>query len=158
MKGAPAMNRTRLTLLGLCAAVFAVMAFGASAAQANEWLILTSGGVLKTAAELPALVGGTLENNDASVLTTILGSKVKILCTAITLVSFKLEAGGILGSGGKIEFTGCKIFLEEEEAPECEAKSAGNPNGTIETNALKGELGLHGTKIVIKIKPVVGTV
>ncbi len=52
------MTRTRLGLLGLCAMVFGLMAFGATGAQAEvgaKWLILTLE-ESKTGAELHASV------------------------------------------------------------------------------------------------------
>ena len=151
------MTRSRLGLLGLCAAVFAVMAFNVASAQAaNEWLILTSGGVVKTAAELSPTIGGELEGSHGILLTNILGVPVEILCGEGTLIGVKLEAGGTLTNGGKVQFTECSVKLEGEEAPECEPHSAGKPVGTIESKAGKGELGLHEGKIITTITPSVG--
>jgi hypothetical protein len=149
------MIRTRLGLLGLCAVVLGVMAFSAGAAQAEPksvWLILTLNEKkevtgLKTGAELPAEVQGSLENNDGSLLSKIVGIKVKFLCTNATLVGVKLEGEGKLTEGGKVKFTGCATYLNEELAPECETHSAGQPVGTILSNEGKGLLVLHTFKI-----------
>jgi hypothetical protein len=122
------------------------MAFSAGAAQAEagaQWLILTSGGLTKTGQELSAGVLSTLENNDASLLTKIVGIKTRFLCTAGTLVGVKLESEGRITNGGKANFTGCVTYLNEELAPECTPKSPGAALETIETNATKGEIVLH---------------
>jgi hypothetical protein len=146
------MIRTRLGLLGLCAVVLGVMAFSASAAQAEagaKWLIL-SGGVAKTGEELPAAVDGSLENNDGSLLSKIVGIKTKFLCTGAKLIEVKLEGTGSLTNGGKVKFTGCATYLNEELAPECETHSAGQPAGTIVSNAGKGLLVLHEPSAGVK--------
>jgi len=135
------MIRSKLGLLGLCAVVFGVMAFAAGSAQAEataKWLILTSGGVNKTGAELPAEVLGTLENNDGSLLTKVIGLSVRVLCTQATLTGVKLEKEGSLTNGGKVTFTGCKTFIGGSEETACVPKSPGAALGTIATNAGKG--------------------
>jgi hypothetical protein len=169
------MIRTRLGLLGLCAVVLGVMAFSASAAQAEtgaKWLILTEETFknekgetehkVKTAEELSAAVQGELENSDGSLLSKIVGIKVKFLCTAATLIGVKLEGNGSLTSGGRVKFTGCVTYLNEELAPECEPKTTGEPLGTLLSNEGKGLLVLHepspGVKEgVTRIEPKVGT-
>ena len=54
------MIRSRFGLMGLCAVVFGVMAFGATSAQATvgaHWWILNSAGTVKTdAGSLPAIL------------------------------------------------------------------------------------------------------
>jgi hypothetical protein len=152
------MIRSKLGLLSLCAVGLSVMAFSASAAQAEPlavWLILTLNEKkevtgLKTGAELPAEVQGSLENNDGSLLSKIVGIKIKFLCTAETLIGVKLEKEGKLTEGGKAKLTGCKTFLNEEEAPECETHSSGQPVGTIISNEVKGLLVLHEPSAGVK--------
>jgi hypothetical protein len=56
------MMRTKLVLLGLCVVLVGMMAFSASGAQAAKWLILTSGGVVKTGEELKSEIKGELES------------------------------------------------------------------------------------------------
>jgi hypothetical protein len=138
-----------VSLFVMAAAITAAMAGGAQAEAGAKWLIL-SGGVAKTGEELPAEVVGSLENNDASLLSKIVGIKTKFLCTAATLVGVKLEGEGKLTNGSKLKYTGCKTYLNEELAPECETHSAGQPVGTLELNALKGELVLHEPSAGVK--------
>ncbi len=156
------MIRSRLGLLGICAVVLGLMAFSTSA-QAAKWLILTSGGVVKTGEELTAELKGEIENADAALLSKILGIKVRILCTAGTLVGVSLEGAGKLTTGGKVKFTGCKTFLTpsgkaEEENKSCEPKTTGTALGTVETNKGKGQLVLHEAKTGLTVvEPETGT-
>lgn len=157
------MSRSRLGLLGLCAVVLGVMAFSASAAQAEagaKWLIL-SNGIAKTGEELPSELIGSAENNDLSLLTKVVGIKVKILCTGFTLIGAKLQGAGSITPGFKIKLTGCLTALNEEYVPECEAHSPGQPNGTIISNELKALTVLHEPSVgvregVLRIEPLAG--
>lgn len=140
------MIRTRLGLLGLCAVVLGVMAFSASAAQATvgaKWLILDPNGTVLDAANLPATIGGTIENEEASLLSKVLGIAVEILCKKGTLIGVSLEKEGSLTNGGKVQFTGCSVDLNGTPNPACEPHSAGSPVGTVETLAGKGLAVLH---------------
>jgi len=139
------MIRSKFGLLGLCAVVFGVMAFSASAAQASgKWLILNAAGTItKNATELPATIGASIENNDASLLTEINKGKVKILCTAGTLTSATLAEPGKVSEGAKVKFTGCKIYLKEVESKPCEPKSKGEAFGTIATEKGHALIVLH---------------
>jgi hypothetical protein len=155
-RGGKSMNRSKLGLIGLCVAALGVMAFSASAAQAEagaNWLILTSSGALKTGGELHATVTGSLENNLGILLTTVLGIKTEILCTAATLIGVSLEGTGSLTNGGKVKFTGCSLDLNGAAAPECEVHSTGQPIGTLETSPFKGLLVLIGGVGRILIEP-----
>jgi hypothetical protein len=150
------MMRSKLGLIGLCVAVLGVMAFSASAAQAEagaNWLILTSGGVVKTGGELHATVSGELENNAGSLLTTVLGVEMQLLCTAVTLIGVSIEGSGSVTNGGRAKFTGCSMDLNGSPAPECEAHSSGSAVGTIEINAVKGLLVSVGGENRILIEP-----
>ena len=135
------MIRSKLGLLGLCAIVFGVMAFAAGSAQAEataKWLILTSGGVVKTGTELPASVAGTIENKDGSLLTKVIGLAVRVLCETATLTGVKLEKEGSLTNGGKVTFGGCETFVSGKLEIACKPNSPGAASGTIATNAGKG--------------------
>jgi hypothetical protein len=157
------MIRSKLGLLGLCVVVLGVMAFSASAAQAEvgaKWLILeTPGGVVKDAAVLLAALGGTLENNTGSLLTKVLGIAVEILCVSLTPKAFHLEKEGSVD--GKLHFDGCLTKLNGVLNTNCKPKTAGAPEGLIETAALKGLLILHelagGAKDkLVRLEPLVG--
>ena len=138
------MNRTRFGLLGLCAVLFGVMAFGATAAHAEEgaqWLILDSNGTLLTAATLPASVG--LETDTTGVLhTTILGIEVLFLCPVIAVENAVLKANGSIGEGARIKFSGCTTDFGGETAAECEPIS-GAEKGVIKTVPVHGLIILH---------------
>jgi hypothetical protein len=159
------MIRRVLKLISLSVMLMVALAVIASAAQAEEnakWLILTATGLVKTGEELQAILESALENADGSLLTKIVGIKVKFLCSTATLVGANLEGGGKITSGFKIKFTGCATYLNEELAPECETHSSGQSVGTILTNELKGLIVLHepsaGVKEgVVRIEPMVGT-
>lgn len=58
----------------------------------------------------------------------------------------KLEGESEISAGTKLKFTGCKIFLNGVESGVCVPHTTGAPPGTLETNRLKGDLGLHFLK------------
>jgi hypothetical protein len=139
------------------------MAFAASAAQAEptaKWLILeTPNGVVKDAAVLLAVVGGALENGTGSLLSKILGISVEILCTSLTPKNFHLEKEG--SADGKLHFEGCLTKLNGVLNTKCKPKTAGAPEGLIETAALKGLLVLHtlaggAVDKLVRLEPLVG--
>jgi hypothetical protein len=150
------MIRTRLGLLGLCAVVFGVMAFSATAAQAEtgaRWLILKTaggGGGVFTDAEIEARgekFVGEVELGTASLLSKVLGIKIQILCTAGTLVNALLGANASVKNGAKVRFTGC-IALKAgtaEKLAGCFPHSAGQleKSGIVETNAGHALAELH---------------
>lgn len=141
------MIRTKLGLLGLCAVVFGVMAFSASAAQAEtgaRWLVLKTiggGGGLFTDAEIEAgkeRFEGEVENKTASLLSKVLGIKIQILCTKGTLVDALLAANASVKAGAKVKFENC-IALEagtSNPLSGCHPHSAGQSelSGVVETN------------------------
>jgi hypothetical protein len=144
-------SRLGLKLLGLCALVVGLMAFGASAAQAEEsggkWTFINTSGVL---GELPnnQNIGGKLETGtDATLLTEILKKKVEFLCTSFTVLEGKLITGGT--ALGKLLFHGCTTKVGGVTQAACEPFVGAN-KGLIETNKIKGTLLLHklegGTK------------
>jgi hypothetical protein len=147
------MIRTRLILLGLCAALFGVMAFGASGAQAAKWLILMSNGEVLTGEQLPATVGISLESN-AILHTEVLKVKFLVTCTSAELLGASLEGEGKVTSGGRVRFKGCIGETNGSVNANCTPKANGEPEGTILTNEGKGQLVLHeGTVGLTKIEP-----
>jgi hypothetical protein len=144
------MTRTRLGLLGLCAMVFGLMAFGATGAHAEKgsvWLILNAKKELKTGAELHASVSLTTDVNGV-LHSEILKIKVLFLCTTIEALNAKLQEEGIIGNevvtnseglkegrGSQIKFSGCTTDLNGSPASECtpEDKTALGGPGTIVT-------------------------
>jgi hypothetical protein len=156
------MIRTRLMLLGLCAALFGVMAFGAAGAHAAvpKWLILNSAGTVATTPDEGLLGNLAAEIDSASLIlhTEILKVKFLVVCTGLELIGVGLEAEGKLTAGGKVKFTGCKGETNGSPNANCTPHAGGGAAGTIITNAGKGELVLHelegGTKDgLTKIEP-----
>jgi hypothetical protein len=155
------MIRTKLILLGLCAALFGVMAFGASGAQAAEWLILMSNNEVLTATQLLANIQAKVEVTPV-LHTEILKVKFLVVCTGVSLIGIGLEAGGKLTEGGKVSFTGCKGETNGSPNANCTPHAGGGAAGVVNTNEGKGELVLHelegGTKDgLTKIEPKTGT-
>jgi hypothetical protein len=152
------MIRTKLMLLGLCAALFGVMAFGASGAQAAKWLILMSNGEVLTAEQLLANLGAEIDSPKLILHTEVLKDKYLIECTGLELIGVGLESEGKLTEGGKVKFTGCVGLVNGSVNKLCTPKSNGTTQGTILTNEGKGVLVLHeltgGTKDgLTKIEP-----
>ena len=146
------MTRTRLGLLGLCAMLFGLMAFGTSGAQAEvgaKWLILTSGGVLKTGAELHAKVNLEIDSPTLVLHSEILHIKTLFLCTEVKVDEAKLLAEGSIGkeagvvSGSKVLFAKCTTDLNGEAASECTPNDPVTGVGTISTQPGHALLVLH---------------
>jgi hypothetical protein len=157
------MIRTKLGLLGLCAVVFGVMAMSASSAQAAlSWLVLNSAN--NEAKELKAELIGEKDSADLTLLAKTLGLPLIMTCTNVALKGVNLESGGTLTTGGKVVFTGCETYESGTlTSPlECHVHTgtgaARTPDGTIETNELKGGLVLHtltggGSEVLTRIEP-----
>jgi hypothetical protein len=149
-------SRLRLKALGLCAMVLGLMAFSASAAQAEagaNWMVK---GANVTSTLLPNVQITEIENNSAILHTKIAGALVEYLCTSAKLTGANLELEGKLTNGGKVKFTGCVTILNGSLSPACVPKSAGLGNGEIESLAGKGLMELHEGKPVTKIEPSTG--
>jgi hypothetical protein len=146
------MTRTRLGLLGLCAMLFGLMAFGASGAQAEvgaNWLILTTGGIPKTGAELHASVNLEIDSPVLILHSEILHIKVLFLCTEIKLDEAKLLKDGTIGkeegvpSGSKLLLGGCTTDLNGSPAAECTPSDPTAGIGKISTQPFHALLVLH---------------
>jgi hypothetical protein len=138
-------------LMGLIALVFGLMAFSATAAQAElgaKWKV--NGATI--ASNLLPEVQADLENKDGILLTKVGLSKVEILCTSLKYVNGKLHESG--RATLKIHFEGCITKLNGTLANACVPHSPGAANGLIETNALKALIKLHEPSASVKI-PVV---
>lgn len=140
------MLRSKLGLLGFCVAMLGLMVFSPTSASAAEWLILTAGGINKTATELPASLTSELENSMGTVLTKLIGIPISLLCTGITFSNLILQGGGQLSTGWTTTFTGCTMPTPSG----CEVKSPGQPVGTVVSKKLKGKAESSGE---IKIEP-----
>jgi hypothetical protein len=135
-------------LMGLTALAFGLMAFGATAAQAETGAHFNVSGSAVTTA-LKAQLQATLENNDGILLTKIGLSKLELLCTSMKLVDALLLEGG--SATGKAHFEGCVIKVNGVVSPVCKPHSPGAAEGLIETNILKGLIVLHEVSAGVKI-------
>ena len=161
-------SRLGLRVITLCLALAGLMAINASLAQAETGAYWEVNGKKldveneKFTNELKVELEGKLENNHGTLLGTIAGVGIHILCTGVTFASGKqnLYVGGKVE--GKVKFVGCKVLrLKEGKAealPPCDP--AGN---IIETTEGKGLLSLHELKpsgvkdIITVLEPVTGT-
>ena len=139
-------SRLGLKVLGLCALVLGLMAFGAAGAQAEvgaHWNVIEASGKLVQIPGandlLPQMEVKEIENNTGELLfTTAAGTKVALLCTTV-----KFDEGGLLQANGGISlgrvlFTGCITKLNGVTSAACKPKSGGAPSGSILTEKFKG--------------------
>jgi hypothetical protein len=145
------MTRAKLGLLGLCAMLFGLMAFSATAAFAEPgatWLLAKED---KAETLIPFLEAEVAIEQDEEkekppkyvLHTEILKIKVLFLCTGIEGINIKLKAEGKIGEGGKVKFSGCTTDLNGATASECVPKGGGGAAGTIITAPGHGLLELH---------------
>jgi hypothetical protein len=132
-------------LMGLFAIVFGLMAFGATAAQAElnaYWLVNGTDIGTKLLPEIQAkddvLDGVPIHH---TLLTEVGASNVEILCLDISFKGAKLHELG--RATGKIHYNTCVTKLNGNLANNCKPKSPGATAGLIETNALDGLIKLH---------------
>jgi hypothetical protein len=147
------MTRSSFRLLGLCAVVLGLIAFSAGTAQAEtgaNWLVngKTAGGLLSV------LVSEVSEH--WAILSEVLGITLNILCEDVTFVSIHLEGNGSLTNGGKLQLSGCLVYLKGELNSKCKPKAGGAEVGTILTNSMKGLLVLVGGSARIRLEPASG--
>ena len=151
------MMRSRFGLLALCTALFGVMAFSTTSAQATvgaHWWILNSAGTVKTdAASLTAKVNVKVDTLPV-LHTKIAGITVLLECTGISLINANLLANGSIGEsagnvkGSQMRFTGCITKLNGATSAPCQPKFEGvagvivtrKGHGLIVLNASKEEL------------------
>ena len=151
------MSRSKLGLLGLCVIALSLMAFSVSSASAAEWLILTKGGIVKTAKELNVSFVGEVEpKTDISLLFHAFGIHISILCTTLTFKNAKLVGGGGISSGLKVTYSGCTVVEESsgETFAGCTVSNPGGTTGTIEGIEGKGQLQSNGEILIESNKTV----
>jgi hypothetical protein len=151
------MTRTKLGLLGLCAMVFGLMAFSATAAQAEvgaKWLILNKANEVKQGSTLHANV--QLKTDVNGVLhSEILKIKTLFLCETIEALNANLQEDGIIGKevvtveglkegrGSTIKFSKCTTDLNGSPVPGCIPTDPVGGPGTIITKPGHALLKLH---------------
>src|SRR6476469_5772690 len=143
------MIRTKLGLLGLCAVVVGMMAMSAGAAQgAVSWLVLNAAKTVST--NLKAELTGKVDTEHLELVGEVVGLPIVVTCTNFTLNGVSLEVPDALTTGGKVVFTGCKVYKEKLLKNEylCTVKSAGAAVGTVESGKGKGLVELVGSEIL----------
>lgn len=145
------MSRSKLGIFGLCTAALGLMAFMAtSASAAPQWLILNPKTFeVKTGTELPAEIN-TQTESDVTLLTKLIGIKVAVLCSFLSVSFAKLEGGGSITNGFSSALSGCSVGTFG-----CTVHSAGRGTGLVESFQLKGQLQTNGETL---IQPKTGTV
>jgi hypothetical protein len=137
-------SRLGLKLLGLSALVVGLMAFGATAAQAEEsggtWTFINAAKELKELPSPEALSGNFETGTDGTLLTTILKKSVEFLCTAFSATGNLLKGGTALGT---LDFTGCSTKIGGVNNPACVPNAGGTHPELIITLPLLATLLLH---------------
>jgi hypothetical protein len=154
-------GHTKSGILGLCALVLGLMAFGTVGAQAtvgSKWLILTLGGVVKEGSTLHASLDLATESPTLVLHTEILHIKVLFLCTGVDIVpgTAKLLAEGSIGkeagvvSGLQVLFSGCSTDLNGVKIKECVPTDPADGEEFIVTKLLHAllVLGSAGEKLI----------
>jgi hypothetical protein len=147
-----AFKASRLTGLLALALALGLMAFGATAAQAEPGAFWEVNGSKLTGS---ASVQVKNDTPHITLLTKVGSTNVEILCGPIKLVN-----GVISGTGftGKFHYEECDTFLNGVLASRCTPKSPGASLGLIETNTFKGLLKLTAAKEdVLELSPASGT-
>ncbi len=140
-------------VIGICLmAALSLMAFAASAqAEATSNWKVNGSNVNSTL--LPEVQVKELENKTADLLfTTKGGTKVDILCTAVSLSNVKLKTTGST-TEGTATFSGCLTKLNGTTTANCKPKGGGGASGTIITKNGLGLLQLSGGETVTKLFP-----
>lgn len=147
-----------VAVLGLCAALLALVVFGTSASQAEKGANWMVNGKSVTAELLPEVVIAEVVSKDMTLLfTTKGGTKVELLCEGATFIGAKLETEGKVGGGNKVKFGGCTMKLNGVVSKACEPHT-GAEKGVLVSTALKGLIVLTASKEpVVLFEPVSGT-
>jgi len=148
------MNRSknRFRALGLCTMVLGLMAFSTASAQAelkNHWQV---NGTVVSGAASHAVEVEKIENETASLLTTINKTSVKFLCKSAKLNGVSLITEGKL-TEGTVTFHSCVTYLNGVLSPPCEPFTGAN-KGLIVSEKGKGLLALHEGQLLTVITPV----
>jgi hypothetical protein len=154
-------SKRGLVVVALCAAALGLVALGTSISQAEKgakWSLINAKGELLEVTEklLPEVVMKEIVTKDMTLLTQIAKKSVELLCNGAAFINAKLEMEGRVGGGNQVEFTGCTMKVGGVTQAACKPHTKGKAEGTLLSNALKGELILYEGKSVIQFKPVTG--
>lgn len=133
--------------------------WSASEIVESSWLVLDPETEGKALESIKAALAGKIDGSEVTLLTHLLGVGVKVPCTSVELIGANLESTSTLTSGLKAKFTGCKMLNSEtgKQIEECVAKTKGQAAGTVETNALKGQLVKGEKEGLVKVEAKEGT-
>jgi len=147
-----------VAVLGLCAAVLALVVFGTSASQAEKGANWMVNGKSVTSTLLPEVTIVEVAEGDMTLLfTTNGGTKVALLCNGATFIGAKLETEGKVGGGNKVKFGGCVTKINGSVSKNCEPHT-GAEKGVLVSTSLKGLIVLTASKeTVVLFEPVSGT-
>jgi hypothetical protein len=147
-----------VAVLGLCAALLALVVFGTSASQAEKGANWMVNGTNVSATLLPVVQIKEVENKMMALVgATKSGTKVEVACTGAQFLNAKLGAEGTVSSGNVTNFTGCVTKLNGVVTASCSPKTPGQPKGTVVSEPLVGLMVLHEGKTLVKFTPVTGT-
>lgn len=129
-------------LIGLFALLVGLMAFSATAAQAEIGAYWEVGGTkIEGASELLPKINAKNDTPTMVILISMGLSKIEFSCTAIEIANGLLHK---LGSAtGNLRFKGCVTKLNGKTQGACTPHSTGAELGVIETNSIYGLLKLH---------------
>jgi hypothetical protein len=150
------MTRTRLGLLGLCAMVFGLMAFSATAhaEPKSRWLVLTGvgttvlseaqidAGQISFALAVEKDLSGT-PINIPILHSKIAGITVLFECEEIEAKGAALKSQGRVAEKAEIVFSKCRTKLNGATSAPCEPKANGTEKGVIRTKPGHALIVLH---------------
>jgi hypothetical protein len=141
------MKRMGLKLFSLCVLALGLVAFSATAAQAEgTWMVKTVD--LTTIAKNKQISGKFETGTDGTLLANLGLNKVNFLCTSTELLNAFLEPEGKISENNKnakVDFSGCTTIINGTTAPKCIPLDGINP-GVILTEEGYALLQLHTLK------------
>jgi len=151
-------SKRLVAVLGLCAAVLALVVFGTSASQAEKGANWMVNGTNVNATLLPVVQIKEVENKMMALVgATKSGTKVEVACTGAQFLNAKLEPEGTVSAGNVTKFTGCVTKLNGVISSACSPKTKGEEKGVVVSEPLIGLIVLHEGKALVKFTPVTGT-
>lgn len=156
-----------LAVLGLLAAIAALVALSTSSVQAEagaSWKLITAKGELISVTKelLPTVNMVGIESGDMALdFTTKGGTLVKFLCSEINFKNARLEENGTIGGENITEFLKCTTYLNGVLSPACQPRT-GSELGVVRSKPLKGLLKLYKLESgendpIVLFEPVTGT-
>jgi hypothetical protein len=149
-------SKRGLAVLGACGLIIGLVALSTSAVHAEKGANWMVNGKAVTKELSPEVFIAKIASADMTLLSKIAGQKFELLCKGAEFIGAKLEPEGVVGGGNKTKFGGCQVKLNGTISAACTPHTKGEPEGTIISTALKGELMLNAGEAIILFQPVVG--